>query len=213
MAVKHHPSDDLLSDFANGRLDAGQALAMATHVEGCAACRAMVVALEQSAGEALAASEGVPMAAGALDRALQALDAPAPREEPAPPATQDEPWLPAAARGYRRAGWKWVAPGVSMQPILLPQASRTRAFLLKSAGGTSMLQHTHSGVEMTCVLTGSFSHAGGLFQAGDFDFGDDSVDHQPIVGGHEDCVCLVAMTGKLQLDGFLGRLIQPFIRL
>jgi putative transcriptional regulator len=100
-----------------------------------------------------------------------------------------------------------------MQPILLPKASKTRAFLLKSAKGTSMLQHTHSGIEMTCVLTGSFSHDGGLFGPGDFDFGDDSVDHQPVVGSDEDCVCLVAMTGDLQLKGILGRLMQPFIRL
>ena len=76
-----------------------------------------------------------------------------------------------------------------------------------------MLEHTHTGVELTCVLTGSFSHEGGHFGPGDFDFGDDSLDHQPLVGGEADCVCLVAMTGDLKLKGWLGRAIQPFLRL
>jgi putative transcriptional regulator len=111
------------------------------------------------------------------------------------------------------ARWQWVAPGVSMRPIVLPKSSRTRAFLLKSAKGTGMLQHSHSGIEMTCVLSGSFSHEGGRYGPGDFDFGDDSVDHKPLVGLDEECVCLVAMTGDLRLKGVLGRLIQPFIRL
>jgi putative transcriptional regulator len=121
--------------------------------------------------------------------------------------------LPAAVRQYDRSGWKWIAPGVSMQPVSLPKTSKTRAFLLKSARGTSMLQHTHSGLEMTCVLIGNFSHEGGVFQPGDFDYGDASVDHQPIVGGEGDCICLVAMTGELKLKGLLGRVIQPLIRL
>jgi len=30
----------------------------------------------------------------------------------------------------------------------------------------------HTGFEMTCVLAGGFSHRGGEFRPGDFDFGD-----------------------------------------
>ena len=56
----------------------------------------------------------------------------------------------------------------------------------------------------------ALDHLGDL---GDFDFGDESVDHRPIVGGNEPCVCLVAMTGDLRMNGFLGRLIAPFVRL
>jgi putative transcriptional regulator len=212
MPIKHHPSEGLLSDFASGRLDDGMALAVATHNEHCPVCRRMVRALEHAAGDALEATVPVPLSPNARDRIAQMLDLPS-SSKTAPQPRASEPWLPAAAQRYGRSGWKWVAPGVSMQPILLPKVSKTRAFLLKSAKGTSMLQHTHSGIEMTCVLTGSFSHDGGLFEPGDFDFGDYSVEHQPVVGSDEDCVCLVAMTGDLQLKGLLGRLMQPFIRL
>ena len=106
-----------------------------------------------------------------------------------------------------------MAPGVSMRPIELPGPSRSRAFLLRSNPGTRMLEHTHTGTELTCVLRGSFSHEGGRFGPGDFDFGDETQDHQPIVGDGEPCLCLVAMTGDLRMNGFFGRLISPFVRL
>ena len=106
-----------------------------------------------------------------------------------------------------------VAPGLSMRPIVMPGTGRFRAFLLRSEPGVRMLEHTHTESELTCVLQGSFSHHGGRFGPGDFDLGDDSVDHQPVVGAEEPCVCLVAMSGKLRINGLLGRLIEPFIRL
>jgi len=211
MSITHHPAEELLIAYAAGRLDAGQSLAIATHLEGCGSCRATARGLEELAGAALEDIEPVAMEAGAFDRIAARLERNPRSHAPARPAV--EPGLPASLRGYSMSRWKWVAPGVSMRPILLPETSKTRAFLLKSAKGTNMLEHTHSGIEMTCVLTGNFSHAGGLYAAGDFDLGDDGVDHKPIVGSDEECICLVAMSGELRLEGLLGKLIQPFIRL
>jgi putative transcriptional regulator len=76
-----------------------------------------------------------------------------------------------------------------------------------------MLEHTHTGIEMTCVLSGAFSQDGDHYGPGDFDLGDETVDHQPIVDEGRDCICLVAMQGKLRLNGLLGRIMQPFVRL
>jgi putative transcriptional regulator len=102
---------------------------------------------------------------------------------------------------------------VHLRPIRLPEASATRVFLLKSQPGTRMIEHTHSGFEMTCVLSGSFAHAGGHFGPGDFDFGDGSTDHEVMIDSTEACICLVAMQGELKLNGILGRLLQPLIRM
>ena len=76
-----------------------------------------------------------------------------------------------------------------------------------------MLEHAHTGFEMTCVLSGAFSQGGGHFGPGDFDLGDETVDHEPVVDSGQDCVCLVAMQGDLRLHGLLGRIMQPFVRL
>ena len=40
-----------------------------------------------------------------------------------------------------------------------------------------------------------------------------TVDHQPVVEAGQDCICLVAMQGELRLNGLLGRIVQPFVRL
>ena len=132
---------------------------------------------------------------------------------PAPSESLANDDLPEILRHYRIGRQRRVAPGVSMRSIDLPGSSRSRAFLLRSNPGTRMLEHTHTGTELTCVLRGSFTHEGGRFGRGDFDFGDETLDHQPIVGGDEPCVCLVAMTGDLRMKSFLGRLISPFVRL
>ena len=45
-----------------------------------------------------------------------------------------------------------------------------------------------------------------------FDQADASVDHSPVVDSNEDCICLVALNGSIELRGWFGRLIQPFVR-
>ena len=76
-----------------------------------------------------------------------------------------------------------------------------------------MPDHTHTGTELTLVLTGAFSHDGGRFACGDVEDADSTVDHQPVVEDGEECVCLVAMEGQLHLRGWIGRLMQPFVRM
>jgi putative transcriptional regulator len=212
MSVTHHPPPELLARFAAGTLDAGEHLAVAVHASGCSTCRRLVRAVEGIGGSTLEAIEPAPMKAGAFEAVMAKLD----QSRPQPSASADsfaDDDLPEILRHYRIGRRRWVAPGVSMRPIELPGPSRSRAFLLRSNPGTHMLEHTHTGTELTCVLRGSFSHEGGRFGAGDFDFGDETLDHQPTVGAGEPCLCLVAMTGDLRINGFFGRLISPFVRL
>ena len=106
------------------------------------------------------------------------------------------PGLPKFLRRYRFGNWKWIAPSVHLRPIILPYASDTRVFLLKSGPGTKMLEHTHTGIEMTCVLSGAFSQDGGHYGPGDFDLGDETIDHQP---------CCRCRTGLRLSRGNAGR--------
>ena len=91
------------------------------------------------------------------------------------------------------------------------RAGRNQVFFLKAGPGVKLLPHAHTGIEMTCVLAGSFRHDGGYYGAGDFDLGDSHVDHQISIGSEEYCICLVAMQGELRLKGLFGRLMQPFV--
>jgi putative transcriptional regulator len=156
------------------------------------------------------------MSAGSFEAVMTRVHAdPAPRAtaRATPPVDPEVADLPELLRRCRIGKRRRVAPGVSLRPILLRGTGKSRAFLLQSDAGTRMLEHTHTGSELTLVLKGSFSHQGGRYVPGDFDLGDDAVDHRPVVGSEGPCLCLVAMTGDLRMHGLLGRLISPFVRL
>lgn len=216
MSIEHHPSDDFLSGFAAGTLDPGQHVAIATHLAACAHCRTAVRTLEQVGGALLAGLPPAPMSARALSAVEARLNENAPPRAAAGPPSVSEAevsGLPTFVRHYRFGEWKWIAPRVHLRPIELPYPSDSRVFLLRSGPGTKMLQHTHTGLEMTCVLSGAFQQAGKRYGPGDFDFGDDTLDHRPIVEDGRECICLVAMQGDLELRGLLGKVVQRFVRL
>lgn len=216
MTIEHHPSENLLAGFASGRLDQAEHIVVATHVSMCGRCRNVVAAFEAIGGAALEAAEPVPLARGAFDAVMARIGSGKdPSSAPAVPRPRrpEDAGLPKVLDFYDIGRVRRIAPGVSMRPIVVPGAVKSRAFLLRSEPGTRMLEHTHTETELTCVLEGSFSHEGGYFGPGDFDLGDETVDHRPVVGADGPCLCLVAMSGKLRINGFLGRLIEPFIRL
>ncbi|MBX9648070.1 MAG: ChrR family anti-sigma-E factor [Xanthobacteraceae bacterium] len=217
MTIHHHPPDELLTAFAAGTLDLGQHIAVATHLLTCPHCRSMVRAMEQIGGTVLTRLPPAEMSPGALAAVEARVGGRAP-DDAAIPARhftgfRDIPGLPSFVRRYPDSSWKWIAPKVHMRPIGLPEPGATRVFLLRSKPGTKMIDHTHTGFEMTCVLSGSFAHEGGHFGPGDFDLGDGSVDHDVRIDSTEDCICLVAMQGDLKLHGVIGRLLQPLIRM
>ena len=216
MSIEHHPTDSMLAAFAAGTLDHGQHVVIATHLLSCSQCRTFMRSIEKVGGEVLTGLSPASMSNDALAKVEARLNEPirpaAADTAPTVPETE-VPGLPKFLRRYRFGNWKWIAPSVHLRPIILPYASETRVFLLKSGPGTKMLEHTHTGIEMTCVLSGAFSQDGGHYGPGDCDLGDETIDHLPVVESGQDCVCLVAMQGELRLNGLIGRIIQPFVRL
>lgn len=216
MSIEHHPTNEMLAAFAAGTLDHGQHIAIATHLLACRQCKEFVRSMEQVGGAVLSELPPATMSNRALAEAEARLnETKKPTAAPIIPALAESevPGLPKFVRRYRFGTWKWIAPSVHLRPIELPYASETRVFLLKSGPGTKMLRHTHTGIEMTCVLAGAFRQDGAHYGPGDFDLGDETIDHRPMVEQGQDCICLVAMQGDLQLKGLIGRMVQPFIRL
>ena len=210
---RHHLKDTTLADFAAGRLDEGRSLVVASHLALCGECRDFVAALEQAGGQMLTEIAPVAMAEGAAERALSLLDADGAR--PALKPTVRPVWQPEQKTllGYELGPWRWIAPGLHHRVVKVPPGGETRVFMLKAVPGMRIPQHSHTGTELTCVLSGAFIHEGGRFAVGDCDDADDDDGHSPVIDGDEDCICLVAMQGQLKLSGVLGRLIQPFVRI
>ncbi|NVO17402.1 MAG: cupin domain-containing protein [Rhodoplanes sp.] len=216
MTVAHHPTEATLAAFAAGTLDEGRMLVVAAHLAACPDCRRSVRMLEATGGVMLDDLAPADFAADGLVRAMAQLDAPPAAPVAARRAETIPGLMPAHARllaPYDLGPWRWVGPGVSWRMVDAPTLPGGRVFLLKATGGTALPDHTHTGTELTCVLTGAFRHEHGRYGPGDIDEADDEVDHTPVVEAGSDCICLVAMQGRLKLNGLLGRVLQPFVRL
>jgi putative transcriptional regulator len=212
MSIIHHPSDATLSAFVSGSLDEARGIVVAAHLSLCGQCRNAVHAFEAAGGALLDDLAPEAMSAGALQRAMTALGpldiiAPAIRDATAPGE------LPAPLSHYAVGPWRWIGRGVQWRPVDVASGEGVRVFMLKAAPGTKLPRHRHTGTEWTCVFDGAFTHDLGRYGAGDFDEADASVEHNPVVDAAHGCVCLVALQGHIELQGWLGRLIQPFVRI
>ncbi len=204
--IQHHPKDTTLAEFAAGTLDEGRSLVVATHMAMCPYCRGFVSTMVEVGGALLDRTKPASMANDAKAKALRMLEQP----NTAAPSDDSAPDLLSA---YPHGPWRWTGPGLHWRALDVPSDNGTRVFMLRASPGLKLPSHRHVGVELTCVLSGSFTHQGGHFTAGDLDDADDSDHHDPVVDGGEPCICIIAMQGRLQLDSLLGRLVQPFVRL
>lgn len=216
--IAHHPSDDTLARYAAGTLEAAPALVVAAHLESCPACRKRIGLFEKIGGALFDDLPPVAMAEDALERALARIERPqsrrpaeqvrAPRTLPGLPAGVR---LPQVLRDCEIGPWRWGGPGIRRSRVNLP-GSDAHAMLLHIGPGRKMPHHGHTGAEYTLILKGSFSDANGSYNAGDLCETDSDIEHQPRVGD-EDCICLIAMEGRLQFHGFMTRLFEPFMRM
>jgi putative transcriptional regulator len=74
-----------------------------------------------------------------------------------------------------------------------------------------MPSHTHHGVEVTLVLQGSFSDPLGRYMRGDIAIADDEIDHKPVAGSEQDCICFAVTEGPVRLTGPVARLFNRLI--
>lgn len=215
--IQHHPSDELLLAGAARTLAAGDAIVLAAHLEGCAHCRASVRSFEGVGGAMLESIEPALMAPAALSRTLAAIDAaPAPlTPSTVPPLPR--PSLPAGVAWPRSLAhcavsrWHWMGPGMRWSRIRVPHDPAANVFLLRIGAGKALANHTHSGIELTHVMCGSFHDGRSLFGAGDFDAADGSIHHQPVLEPGGECICLASVQGRLVFDGAIARWVGALV--
>jgi putative transcriptional regulator len=216
--IQHHPGDELLLPLAAGRLNAGQAVVVSTHLESCAECRVRLHTLQALGGALLEEAEPVALEPGAWERTLQRVDR-APREPAARATTASRPhpplpagirW-PASLQSCRVSAWRWMGPSMRYARVTVPHDPDSTLYLLRIGEGRSLPRHTHSGTELTQVLCGAFDDGRSVFGPGDFDAADEAVHHQPVVQAGATCVCLAYVGARMRFDGriasFIGSLI------
>ncbi len=213
MSALHHPADDTLAAFASGALAPGLRLVVETHVHGCAECRSRLRACEAIGGALLDASEPAEaLPNDLLSRTLARIEAVPLRAVP-PHVSWVAPFpgAPQTLRDCRIGRWWFIYPGFRIATVTPAGESDISAVLMRVGAGGRMPTHTHTGFEYTQVLSGAYTDEYGRYAAGDFDEADGEVIHQPKAELLEDCVCLTAVEGRLQLTSFVGRVAQSLL--
>ncbi|MBK8211309.1 MAG: cupin domain-containing protein [Rhodospirillales bacterium] len=216
--INHHPSDELLLDYAAGTLPEALALAIATHASLCADCARAIRAFEAIGGEMLAEENPVECSDGALASVLARLD----EAEPALAgwARQDRPVsdiLPSpliryVGRNLDHLPWRRV--GRLFEEFRLPLTAKDfKAALFRLAPGSLLPMHSHRGQEYTLVLAGGYRDGDAQFARGDFAAMDVNDQHQPMVDRGEPCLCLVVRDAPVKLSGPMGMFVNPFLRI
>lgn len=118
---------------------------------------------------------------------------------------------PQSLQGCTSDGWRWMGPGMRYARLVAPEAPHAKLFLLRIGQGRSLAQHTHTGLELTQVLRGSFEDGRAVFAEGDFDTADDDVHHQPIVARDGECICLAYVGRSLKFNGRVASWIGGLI--
>lgn len=213
--MTHRPSDDILMAYAAGNLAQGPALVVSAHLSLCSESAQRVHQFEAAGGITLDDAPVAELMSDALEKVLAQLDGESVRQ--IPPRGRhlaDMPGgliLPAPLQEYDIGKWRFLAPGVQWSSIGKGGTPRNRPMLLRSKPGMVLPEHTHQGVEYTLVLKGSLHDAIGDYYPGDFIMADASLEHEPSAGPDEECICLAAVDGRLQMKSRLGRLIQPLL--
>ena len=192
---RSHPSELALLLFATGRLGPVFRTAVAAHAASCARCGALLRKGEALGGMLLANGPSVALAPGALDAALAHLDEPA-----SPPSIR----LPALLARH-------VWPGARHARLLVAEDESLHLFRVRP--GASLPAHDHGGDELTCVLEGAFADATGVYAAGDAIAMRPGLAHEPVAIGGADCVCLLAVSGRLRFAMPVPRFLQRFLGL
>uniref|UniRef100_B0T1C6 Anti-ECFsigma factor, ChrR n=1 Tax=Caulobacter sp. (strain K31) TaxID=366602 RepID=B0T1C6_CAUSK len=212
MSSHRGPSEELLLAYAAGVLSSPEAVVVATHLALRPAADAWVRRLQTVGGEFLETTAPVALSTEALTRTLARIETDAGEVERPRPAN-DMAELPEPLRRYALGPWRWIGPGMRVRDVHAPRDGKCRVILLRIDPGRETPRHTHGGVELTCVLTGAYATETDRFDVGDLEEADSEVLHRPRVVSDKPCLCAVALDGEIQLDGWLGRLMQPFVRL
>jgi len=234
-----HPDTEWLAEYAAGSLADSQALCVLAHLHHCSSCTAQVKELASVGGamfDSLANSDSLanrdkaearePEAKYLIDeslieRTLSEISSEAfadkqpkniPAEKPVAAAGNFKK-LPYAFRKIAPEGLdnlKWKKFGSKLSIANIDNLDENRDVALhRLEPGATVGHHDHGGLEITVVLTGSFSDLNGQYHPGDFIVKQPGDQHRPTASENSACVCLSVTDAPVRFTGKLTRLLNP----
>ncbi len=209
-AITHHTPDALLAAYAAGSLSQPFAVVVATHISLCLECRAAYEAHLSGGGAVLEACASSDISGGMRAATLAMLDAPV---VPQPRVDRHGIYPGPVMAALKGQPPRWRSLGLGARQCILSAGDEGSVRLLYIPPGQAVPDHSHSGMELTLVLQGSFSDSTGRFGVGDLEVADDSLEHTPKADIGAPCICLAATDAPLRFSAFLPKLLQPLLRI
>lgn len=212
--IKHHPDDNLLTEYSAGALAKGPAIALSAHLHFCARCRQRVDRLNALGANLMTEAEPVPVSNQLLEAVWQKLDSAgvddsvSHREQPG--GDHKPKILQKILRNQGPPKWQFLTPSLDVARLKTGQRQFEVALHRIRAGG-SVAAHDHRGTEITLVLEGSFSDEGGSYQVGDFLVREPGQAHRPLASRDAPCICLSVVAAPVRMTGPIARLLNPFL--
>lgn len=210
----HHPTDELLNQYAQGLTSVSMSIALSAHLELCQTCREKVRNYEASAADEWAGqdyqgedfshmvdaivqhSQSTSIKSSARMNEIHMLDR---------SVTIPEVLARAAGEGLV---WKKLAGGINQARMQLDNETQCEFIYMKPGCQTPV--HTHQGSEVTLVLHGGFNDEMGVYEVGDFVVRGPEHQHQP--RSEDGCLCFTVLDSPLTFTQGLARLLNPFSR-
>jgi putative transcriptional regulator len=200
--VSEHPDlDELLAAHAAGRLPLPVGLIVATHLALSASSRQRYRCFEEAGGVMLERLQPAELASDAWARLAAGLDRLEEKGDPPPMAANVLPELPRPLRDYVPSGLRWRRIGSTELADLPLESEGWRTSLVKVRAGQAFPRHSHGGLELVLVLSGSFHDEEGHHPLGDLSIADPTIEHQPIAGKDRDWLWLRVLDAPLRLTG------------
>ena len=209
--ITHHIPDSMLAAYAAGTLPPAFEVVVATHVSMCDTCRASLAAHQAVGGALIESAAAADLPEGMKSNVMALLDMPAEDPQPAPKRSGIYPGPVMQALKNRPPRWKSLGFGVRQS--ILSDGPDGSLRLLHIPPGRAVPDHGHNGMELTLVLQGSFDDETGTFGVGDLEIADEDLEHTPIAGAGDPCICLAATDAPLRFRTFLPRVLQPLFRI
>lgn len=195
--MRHHPTEATLASYAGGALPEALGLVVATHVFGCPQCRRLQALSEAVGGSVLDDLPPTAMGEDALALVLARTERPV---VPTPPVRRT-PGLPPPLDACTFGPWRRLGFGLRWRP--LTTSGTVLAGLLEGMPGKVLPTHSHTGMELSCIISGSFVDGADRYTAGDVAEVEGEVQHRPTIDGTGPCLCIIATEGT-RFRGLLG---------
>jgi putative transcriptional regulator len=218
MTPNHHPEPDTLMAYAAGTLPNVISCVVSCHLSLCRECAGHVSWLSKVGGVLLEKVEAAPAAPGVMESAAArwlADGRTAPDTDRNPEPQGSDPVLPKPLARYLgmsvdQVPWKTVVKGVRQHWVKLPRETGTIR-LLRLTPGKELLEHTHTGMELTMVLQGVYGDHTGEYRRGDIIEWTEGTLHQPRAGGDVECICMIGSENTPYFSRLIARLLRPIM--